>query len=143
MDRRWSEACRLARLCNFVVKEVLPSPEKFFNSEGLWSDDPYLQMFLQVALKKWLGHLLEQAEAALPAAIASELVPAESRQELHPLTLMQRLPGTEAAKEAAVRSLLEAKYRTRQLELEAKVLRLFLASGSTQSLLSEAGHVNL
>ena len=118
--------------------QVLPSPEKFFKSQQLWSDDEYLQMFLQVALKKWLGHLLEQAEELVPAARASQLVPRESRKgELHPLSLMQRLPGTEAAKEAAMRSLLEAKYRTRQLELEAKILRLF-TDGGTQSLLSEA-----
>ncbi|CAK9017085.1 L-aspartate dehydrogenase [Durusdinium trenchii] len=155
LDRPSSEsqtlkASSLARLCTFTAEQVLPSPEQFFMSKGLWPDtgdlrvQEFCQLFLLIALEKWVARLAEEAVAEGPsvdmAADATKQRSMEMRAErevreveqpntdAHPLILLQHIPGGEPA----VRSILQAKHKARQMEFESNVI-IRICCGESQS----------
>ena len=116
--------------------QVLPSPEAFFTSRGMWPEGVEEQEQLLLELDRWIARLVQDAEAAAPdVARAQEAVrrfqqaqPEPPEPEVaepsperapHPLALLQ-LPGGEDA----ARSVLLAQHRARQMELEAQVMRI-------------------
>ncbi|CAK9082247.1 unnamed protein product [Durusdinium trenchii] len=144
------KASSLARLCTFTAEQVLPSPEQFFMSKGLWPDtgdlrvQEFCQLFLLIALEKWVARLAEEAVAEGPsvdmAADATKQRSMEMRAErevreveqpntdAHPLILLQHIPGGEPA----VRSILQAKHKARQMEFESNVI-IRICCGESQS----------
>ena len=146
-----------------MPSQVLPSPEKFFISKGLWprGDEQLLdfcRLFLYIALDKWLARLGEEvAKEVPPAAMAITAINAikqirgkieerdtgrtketKEERELHPLALLQ-LPGGEPA----ARAILQAKYKAQQMQVEAEIMRICCGPlGATETgscLLDEAG----
>ena len=148
----------LGSRCPAQPSEVLASPTEFFSSRQLWpppsgtadSDLPAVQelfeLFLYIALDKWLGRLAEEAGKQVPAAAAaaravqemsrchklpsssaSQPLPAQeqdaSTRDIHPAALLQHLPGGPFA----VKSVLLAKHRARQMKLQAELARICCA----------------
>lgn len=122
--------------------QVLPSPEQFFISKKLWPDqgEPQLvdfcQLFLYIALEKWLARLSQEAAKEVPP-VAMAVGAAQRLKELrkrdehglravspcnesHPLTLLQQLPGGEPA----VKAILQAKHKAQQMEVESQIMRI-------------------
>ena len=120
------------------------------------------ELFLYIALDKWVNRLADEAGKVVPAAVAavkaadamfedpSAPAPSASNestevQDIHPAVLLQHLPGGVLA----VKSVLLAKHRARQMKLQAKLAKFCccpqvsqLESASAQpasSLLDQAG----
>lgn len=153
---------------------MLPSPQQFFILKGLWPDTgderilDFCQLFLHIALEKWLSRLSQEAAKEVPPAVMavkaidainqstpSTAPVANAKREdpsasfvsqlgqvqlqLHPLALLQ-LPGGEPT----ARAILQAKYKAQQMEVEAEIMRICCGPGeqsgtSRSSLLDEAG----
>ena len=134
--------------------QVLPSPSDFFRSNQLWPPGAGLhedgnsdrqavgemsELFLYIALDKWLARLLEEAGKCVPAAAAAaraaELPAMPSRRqaqissgqsstetdihEVHPSALLQHLPGGLPA----VKSVLLAKHRAGMMKRQVELIR--------------------
>ena len=120
------------------------------------------ELFLYIALDKWVNRLADEAGKVVPAAVAAvkaadamfedPRAPAPSAsnestevEDIHPAVLLQHLPGGVLA----VKSVLLAKHRARQMKLQAKLAKFCccpqvsqLESASAQpasSLLDQAG----
>ena len=88
-------------------------------------------MFLLIALEKWVGHLAEESAVEVPtAALAVEAMQRRAGEhqaehssgvtDVHPLALLQHLSGGEPA----VRSILQAKHKGKELDFESKIMSL-------------------
>lgn len=96
----------------------------------------FCQLFLYIALEKWLARLSQEAAKEVPP-VAMAVGAAQRLQELrkrdehglraaspcnesHPLTLLQQLPGGEPA----VKAILQAKHKAQQMEVESQIMRI-------------------
>ncbi len=96
----------------------------------------FSQLFLYIALEKWLARLSQEAAKEVPpvavgvgaAQRLKELTKRDEHglgaaspcSESHPLTLLQQLPGGEAA----VKAILQAKHKAQQMEVESQIMRI-------------------
>ena len=96
----------------------------------------FCQLFLYIALEKWLARLSQEAAKEVPP-VAMAVGAAQRLKELrkrdehglraaspcnesHPLTLLQQLPGGEPA----VKAILQAKHKAQQMEVESQIMKI-------------------